>query len=834
MSGGRGAGDAPITYHGVWDMTRQYDPRSIVLLDGDAYLAVARSTGASPDPGSETPWFPLGGVDPFSSTVGPGLPLVTGRGRGDFHYNETVVTEFVLTGVAGTAFLDNFNTVASGASIHGRAVPGAGGTGAWSADPSITGNGAGQLAKTDGINSTWRGGSFEVPSSGTLPVTISAVTVWPSISTTNCRALLNLRGASETDGYSVVASAYDGLVLQIAVSRANVQVASGHTPAVAPGSSHVLAASLNGGVLTATWDGAPIATYTDGAPLTADTTQRRTQGFMIGTGTLLDSFTVSANETRAWVPTSPAIAAVSTVQEEGTSLTQRPTLNFIGSAVTATDDAANGRTNVTISVPATGITIEDENVSVGAGVTKLDFQGAGVAAAAGTGEVVVTVPGPAGVVTAKGDLIVGIGPASIALLPVGTNTYVLTADATQASGIKWAALPVSGISVQDENVTLGSGITQLDFQGAGVTAALVGGEVVVTVPGGGVDTTAEHYKGAWSATSGYAQNDVVTRSYGLYIALATVAAGTDPTAPAAPTTVGGNNVTPNDWTVLYSLAHRFTTGAAPVTLDTIDLYFYNGGGAGTFQLGIASAIGANDGAITWVGSPSAAVANPNAGGVASGSIPLITLAAGTTYYLVAKGLSGVGASNVADFVAASGTPLGGIASITTDSEGLSAGAAWGSYGNRSFKWMLKFSGVSWAKIANLGADPTNAGVAVQDENVTVASLTAQLDFQGSGVTATAGTGEVIVTVRGSSTRAVTATGTLLLTDEIVLASNTVTLTLPSASGFVGRRMTVKNIGSGTVTITPASGTLDGAANKALAVQYSSVDLVTDGTNWFEV
>jgi|KBSMisStandDraft_5_1062788.scaffolds.fasta_scaffold142264_2 hypothetical protein len=37
------------------------------------------------------------------------------------------------------------------------------------------------------------------------------------------------------------------------------------------------------------------------------------------------------------------------VQDEGSALTARPALNFTGSSVTATDDAANNRTNVTIA-----------------------------------------------------------------------------------------------------------------------------------------------------------------------------------------------------------------------------------------------------------------------------------------------------------------------------------------------------------------------------------------------------------------------------------------------------------------------------------------------------
>lgn len=47
-------------------------------------------------------------------------------------------------------------------------------------------------------------------------------------------------------------------------------------------------------------------------------------------------------------PTGPAGAA-GTVQDEGSAVTQRPTINFIGTGVSVADDAANTRTNVTIA-----------------------------------------------------------------------------------------------------------------------------------------------------------------------------------------------------------------------------------------------------------------------------------------------------------------------------------------------------------------------------------------------------------------------------------------------------------------------------------------------------
>lgn len=60
---------------------------------------------------------------------------------------------------------------------------------------------------------------------------------------------------------------------------------------------------------------------------------------------------------------------------------QIPTINDAG---TALEFRASG---------SGGLTVQDENGNVATGVTQIDFQGAGVTASAGTGEVIVTVPG---------------------------------------------------------------------------------------------------------------------------------------------------------------------------------------------------------------------------------------------------------------------------------------------------------------------------------------------------------------------------------------------------------------------------------------------------------
>jgi len=75
--------------------------------------------------------------------------------------------------------------------------------------------------------------------------------------------------------------------------------------------------------------------------------------------------------------------AISQLQDEASNLTVRPTINFTGAGVTATDDAGNNRTNVTISgggggtyTAGTGLTLVADEFAINTAVTarKLDMQ----------------------------------------------------------------------------------------------------------------------------------------------------------------------------------------------------------------------------------------------------------------------------------------------------------------------------------------------------------------------------------------------------------------------------------------------------------------------------
>jgi len=72
-------------------------------------------------------------------------------------------------------------------------------------------------------------------------------------------------------------------------------------------------------------------------------------------------------------------------------------------------------------------------------------------------------------------------------------------------------------------------------------------------------------------------------------------------------------------------------------------------------------------------------------------------------------------------------------------------------------------------------------------------------------------------------------------EDVYLVSNgssAVTITLPTVTGNSGYKVQVKRLGTANVTVSPASGTIDGAASKTINAQYGALTCCTDGTNWF--
>lgn len=91
-------------------------------------------------------------------------------------------------------------------------------------------------------------------------------------------------------------------------------------------------------------------------------------------------------------------------------------------------------------------------------------------------------------------------------------------------------------------------------------------------------------------------------------------------------------------------------------------------------------------------------------------------------------------------------------------------------------------------------------------------------------------------------RSLTANGTATTLDDVLLCNGSITVTLYDAAGKTdpngrqenaGRRITIKNIGTSSVTIQPQTGqTIDGDTNKKIIEQYVALELFSDGSNWY--
>lgn len=83
----------------------------------------------------------------------------------------------------------------------------------------------------------------------------------------------------------------------------------------------------------------------------------------------------------------------------------------------------------------------------------------------------------------------------------------------------------------------------------------------------------------------------------------------------------------------------------------------------------------------------------------------------------------------------------------------------------------------------------------------------------------------------SSVSVNTAAGSSAYTDYVYLASGTINVTLPTAIGNTSK-YTIKNVGVSTVTILTTGGqTIDGSLTAPLHVQNTSLDIISNGTNW---
>lgn len=84
----------------------------------------------------------------------------------------------------------------------------------------------------------------------------------------------------------------------------------------------------------------------------------------------------------------------------------------------------------------------------------------------------------------------------------------------------------------------------------------------------------------------------------------------------------------------------------------------------------------------------------------------------------------------------------------------------------------------------------------------------------------------------------TTTGVESILHVTYTATGAVTITIASADIIDGRRIIIKdaggNAGTNNITITPASGTIDGAASATISTNYGKAKLYSDGSNLFTI
>jgi trimeric autotransporter adhesin len=232
--------------------------------------------------------------------------------------------------------------------------------------------------------------------------------------------------------------------------------------------------SLTGGTGISTSGTYPSFTITNTAP---DQVVSLTGGTGISTSGTYPSFTVTntapdqvvsiaAGTGMSVTGTYPSFTVTNTAPDQIVSLTGAGTTSVTGTypnfTITSNDQYVGTVTSVSGTGTVNGISLSGTVTSSGSltlGGTlsnvSLTTQVTGTLPIAngGTGQTTAVAAFDAlSPTTTKGDLIVSDGTDNVRL-PVGTNNFVLTADSTQATGVKWAAASGSGATISNDTTT---------------------------------------------------------------------------------------------------------------------------------------------------------------------------------------------------------------------------------------------------------------------------------------------------------------------------------------------------------------------------------------------
>jgi len=99
---------------------------------------------------------------------------------------------------------------------------------------------------------------------------------------------------------------------------------------------------------------------------------------------------------------------------------------------------------------------------------------------------------------AKGDLLTATAADTPAIRTIGTNGHVLTADSTEATGMKWAAAAAAGLTTANDTVATGQTTTSTsytDLATVGPTATITTGTKALVFITSNIDNQSNHGQG---------------------------------------------------------------------------------------------------------------------------------------------------------------------------------------------------------------------------------------------------------------------------------------------------------------------------------------------------